>query len=170
MCSGKSEESNSGQNSASGRRGTPEQPQEVTASTNDSIEADEIVSLKRNKGVGIMREDTAVQNRVNEEVIWELNTPKETEIEVEACNEELSLAKQFGAAKFLGSERKASKNPTPRDNPSLIARDNLSGTSSLKLSRDNEGNRVHKQKSPRTSCTWTRRERISPKNNTAARV
>ena len=117
-----------------------------------------------------MREDTVVQNKVNEEIIGELNTPKEIEIEVEACNEELSLAKEFGAAKFLGSERRASKNPTPRDNPSLIACDNLSGTLSLKLSRDTEGNRVHKQESPRTSHTWTRRERISPKNNTAARV
>ena len=170
VCSGKSEESKSSRNSVSGRGGTSEQPQEVTASTNDSIEADDIVSLKRDKGVGIMREDTVIQNRINEEVIEELKTPKETKIEVDACNEELSLAKQFGAAKFLGSERKVSKNPTPHDNPSLIARDNLSGTSSLKLPRDKEGNRDHKQKPPCTARSWTRRERSSPKINTAAGV
>ena len=111
------------------------------------------MSLKRNEGIGIMREDTVVQNKVNEEIIGELNTPKEIEIEVEACNEELSLAKEFGAVKILGSERKANKNPTPHDNSSPIAHDNLSGTSSLKLSRDTEGNKVHKQKSPRTSRT-----------------
>ena len=165
-CSGKSEERNSGWNSVSGRGRTPKQPQEVMANTNDCIEADEIVSLKRNEEVGIMREDTMVQNRVNEETIGELNTPKEIEIEVEACNEELSLAKEFGVAKFLGLGRKANKNPTPCDNSSPIACDNLSGTSSLKLSRDTEGNRVHKQKSPRTSRTWTCRKRINPKNNT----
>ena len=97
------------------------------------------MSLKRNEGEGIIREDTGVQNRVNEGIIGELNTSKETEIEVEACNEELSLAKEFGAAKLLGSGRNANKNLTPRNNSSLITRDNLSGTSSLK-SHDTNGN------------------------------
>ena len=127
------------------------------------------MSLKCNEGEGIIREDTGVQNRVNEGIIGELNTSKETEIEVEACNEELSLAKEFGAAKLLGSERNANKNLTPRDNSSPITHDNLSGTSSLK-SRDTNGNRVHKQKSPCASCTWTRRERIKPKDNMTTRV
>ena len=106
---------------------------------------------------------------IDEGIIGELNTSKETEIEVEACNEELSLAKEFGAAKLLGSGRNANKNLTPRNNSSLITRDNLSGTSSLK-SHNTNGNRVHKQKSPHASCTWTRRERIKPKDNTTARV
>ena len=121
------EQSNSGQNSVSSSRYATEQPHDVTVSNNDGsnndgIEADEIVSLKRNEGGGIMREDTADQNRVNAEIIGELNTPKETEIEEVACDEELSLAKEFGAAKLLGSGRKANKNPTPRDssNSSVI--------------------------------------------------
>ena len=143
MSSGTLKESNSSRNSISGRERTPEQPQEVTVSTNDSIEVEEIMSLKRNEGEGIIREDTSVQNRVNEGIIGELNTSKETEIKVELN--------------------------TPRNNSSLITRDNLSGTSSLK-SHDTNGNRVHKQKSPHASCTWTRRETIKPKDNTTARV
>ena len=117
-----------------------------------------------------MREDTADQNRVNAEIIGELNTPKETEIEEVACNKELSLAKEFGAAKLLGSSRKANKNPTSRDISNPSARDDLSGTPSLKLSRDMDGNRVHKQKASCSARSWTRRERISSKNNTAAQV
>ena len=39
MSSGTSKESNSGRKSVSGREHTPEQPQGVTVSTNDSIEA-----------------------------------------------------------------------------------------------------------------------------------
>ena len=101
------------------------------------------MSLKRNEGEGIIREETGVQNRVNEGIIGELNTSKETEIKVELN--------------------------TPRNNSSLITRDNLSGTSSLK-SHDTNGNRVHKQKSPHASCTWTRRETIKPKDNMTARV
>ena len=153
MCSGTLEERNSCRNSILGRGRTPKQPQGVMASINDSIEAEEIMSLKRNEGEGIIREDTVVQNKVNERIIGELNTPKEIEIEVEVCNEELSLAKEFRVAKLLGLRRNANKNPTPRDNSSPIAHDNLSGTSSLKMSRDTDGNRVHKQKSPHTSCT-----------------
>ena len=137
-------------------------------SNNDGIEADEIISLKRNEGGGIMREDTADQNRVNEEIIRELNTPKETEIEEVVCNEELSLAKEFGAAKLWGSGRKANKNPNPCDISNPSARDNLSGTPSLKLSRDTDGIKVHKQKASRSARTWTRKERISSKNNMAA--
>ena len=91
-----------------------------------------------------MREDTADQNRVNAEIIGELNTPKEIEIKEVACNEELSLAKEFEAAKLLGLDRKANKNPNPRDISNPSTRDNLSGTPSLKLSRDTDGNRVHK--------------------------
>ena len=117
-----------------------------------------------------MREDTADQNRVNEEIIGELNAPKETEIEEVACNEELSLAKEFGAAKLLGSGRKANKNPNPCDISNPSARDNLSGTPSLKLSCDTDGIRVHKQKASHLAHTWTRRERISSKNNMAAQV
>nr|POF15877.1 hypothetical protein CFP56_17117 [Quercus suber] len=175
VSSGTPEESNSGQNSVSGSRCATEQPHDVTVSNNDrsnndGIEADEIVSLKRNERGGIMREDTTDQNRVNEEIIGELNTPKETEIEEVVCNEELSLAKEFGAAKLLGSGRKANKTPNPHDISNPSARDNLSGTPSLKLSRDTDGNRVHKQKASRSTRTWTCRKRISSKNNTAAQV
>lgn len=168
MSSGTSEDSNSGQNSVSGRGRTSEQTQGVMASTNDSIEADEIVSLKRNKGDGVMREDTVFQKKVNERIIGEIKTPKETEIDVEACNEELSLAKEFGPAKLLGSGRSANKNPIPCDKSRPIAHDNLSGKSSLNKSRDIDGSRVHKQQTPRASYTWTRGERIKPRDNTAA--
>ena len=72
--------------------------------------------------------------------------------------------------KLLGSSRKANKNPTSRDISNPSARDDLSGTPSLKLSRDMDGNRVHKQKASCSARSWTRRERISSKNNTAAQV
>ena len=117
-----------------------------------------------------MRVDTANQNRVSAKIIGELNTPKETEIKEVACNEELSLAKEFGAAKLLGSGRKANKNPTSCDITNPSARDKLSDTPSLRLSHDMDGNRVHKQKASCLARTWTCRERISSKNNTAAQV
>ena len=41
---------------------------------------------------GIIREDSAFQNRVNEIITRELKTPKETKIAVEVDNEELCLA------------------------------------------------------------------------------
>ena len=175
VSSGTLEESNSGQNSVSGSRCATKQPHDVTVSNNDGsntddIEADETISLKRNEGGGIMREDTADQNRVNAEIIGELNTPKEIEIKEVACNEELSLAKEFGVGKLLGSGRKANKNPTSRDISNPSARDKLSGTPSLRLSHDMDGNRVHKQKASCSARTWTCRERISSKNNMTAQV
>ena len=54
------------------------------ASNNINIEVEEInVSLRHNEVDGIIREDTTFKNRVNETIIKELKTPKETEIVVE---------------------------------------------------------------------------------------
>ena len=47
---------------------------------------------------------------------------------MEANNEEVCLAKEFGAATLLGVAKRATKNPTSRDN--------LSDLSQLKKSRD----------------------------------
>lgn len=87
MSSGTSGDSNSCWSFGSSSGHTPEQSQGVTASTNDSIEAEEIVSLRRNEVDGIIREDMAFKNKVNERIIGELKTPKETEIGVEVSNE-----------------------------------------------------------------------------------
>ena len=100
-----------------------------------------------------MREDMADQNRINEDIIGVLNPPKETEIEEVACNEELCLVEEFGAAKLLDSGRKAHKNPNPSGISNPSAHDNLSGTPSLKLSRDTNGIRVHKHQSSRVART-----------------
>ena len=92
MSSGTSEDNDSGRNSSSGRRNAPEQSHGVTASNNDSIEAEDIASLRRNEVDGIIREDSAFQNKVNEIITRELKTPKETKIVVEVDDEELCLA------------------------------------------------------------------------------
>ena len=91
MSSDTSVDSDSG--SSSGRGRALEQPQGVTVSNNDSSEAEDIIaSLRRNEGDGIIREDSAIQNRDKEIITGELKTPKEIEIAGEVSNEELSLA------------------------------------------------------------------------------
>ena len=51
----------------------------------------------------------------------ELNKNKVTVSDVEANNEEVCLAKEFGVAKLLGSGKSATKNPTSRDNLSHLS-------------------------------------------------
>ena len=60
----------------------------------------------------------------------ELKTPNVTELELEANNEELCLAKEFGAATLQGLGKRTSKYPSSRDN--------LSDASQLKKSRDSQ--------------------------------
>ena len=83
MSSSTSGDSNSYQNSSPGRGYALERSLGVTASNDDSIKAEDIVSLRHNEVDGIIREDTTFKNRVNETIIKELKTPKETEIVVE---------------------------------------------------------------------------------------
>ena len=173
--SGTPEASNSGQKSVSGSRGVTDQPQDVmvnnNGSTNEGIEDDDVVSLKSNEGGRVMREGTVDQNKLKGDIIGVFNPPKETEIEEVACNEELCLAVEFGAAKLLDLGRKAhNKNPNPSGLSNPSARDNLSGTPSLKLSRDTNGIGVHNLQSSRAARTWTCRERPKLKSNTTAQV
>ena len=125
------------------------------ASNNISIEVEEInVLLRCNEGDGINREDSVNQNKINE-IITE--TPKETEIAGEVSNVELSLAKEFGAAKLLGTRRNVSKNPK--------ARDNLSEPPKINKSCAAKENRVHGSPNPCASATWKRRERKKTRDN-----
>ena len=118
-----------------------------------------------------MREDTVDQNKLKDDIIGVFTPPKETKIEEVACNEELCLAAEFGAAKILDSGRKAhNKNPNPSGLSNPSARDNLSGTPSLKLSHDTNDIGVLNLQSSRAARTWTRRERPKPKSNTATQV
>ena len=58
---------------------------------------------------GIRKEDMALKAKVNEEITVELKNPNETESDLEANNEEVFLAKVFGATTLLGSGKRASK-------------------------------------------------------------
>ena len=78
--------------------------------------------------------------------------------DLEANNEEVYLAKEFGAATLLGVAKRATKNPTSRDN--------LSDLSQLKKSHDFlEAKSLHSEPN-HVASTWTRRERKT-KGNTA---
>ena len=150
MSSDTSVDSDSGRNSSSGRGRALEQPQGVTVSNNDSSEAEDIIaSLRRNEGDGIIREDSAIQNRDKEIITGELKTLKETEIAREVSNEELSLAQEFGVANLLGSGRSMKNNPN--------ACDNLSENPKLNKSRAAKEIRVYKSPNSHASPTWTRK-------------
>ena len=154
MSSDTSVDSDSGRNSSSGRGRALEQPQGVTVSNNDSSEAEDIIaSLRHNEGDGIIREDSAIQNRDKEIITGELKTPKEIEIAGEVSNEELSLAQEFGVANLLGSGRSMTNNPN--------ACDNLSENPKLNKSRAAKEIRVHKSPNSHASPTWTRKEKKS---------
>ena len=115
----------------------PEQSQGVTVSTTDIIDGDNISSLMRNKMNGNRKEDSGLKAKVNEEIMEEskkinefisdleimveLNKNKVTVSDVEANNEEVCLAKEFGVAKLLGLGKSATKNPTSRDNLSHLS-------------------------------------------------
>ena len=127
----------SGQSLVSGKGKLPEQSQGVTVSTADSIDGDNISSLMRNKMNGNRKEDSGLKAKVNEEIMEEsnkinefisdleimveLNKNKVTVSDVEANNEEVCLAKEFGVAKLLRSSKNATKNPTSHDNLSHLS-------------------------------------------------
>ena len=120
-----------GWSSVSGRGKLLKQSQGVTVSTANSIDGDNISSLMRNKMNGNRKEDSGLKAKVNEEIMEESNKLNEsvsdleitvelnknnvTVFDVEANDEEVCLAKEFGAAKPLGSGKSATKNPTSRD-------------------------------------------------------
>nr|POE50449.1 hypothetical protein CFP56_48082 [Quercus suber] len=114
--SGTSVNRDSCRNSGSGRGKASEQSQGVTVSSEDSIEVENISSLMRNDVDGISREDMALKNKFNGEITEELKSPNDIETILEANNEELCLAKEFGAAILLGSEKKTTKIPRPHYN------------------------------------------------------
>ena len=101
----------SSQNSVSGRGKLSKQSQGVMVSTKASIDGDNISSLIRNKVDGNRKEDSGLKANVNEEKTVELNK----------INEEVCLAKEFGAATLLGSGKRATKNSTSRDNLSDLS-------------------------------------------------
>ena len=90
-------------------------------STKASIDGDNISSLIRNKVDGNRKEDSGLKAKVNEEKTVELNKINETVSDLEANNEEVCLAKEFGAATLLGSGKRATKNSTSRDNLSDLS-------------------------------------------------
>nr|POE82573.1 hypothetical protein CFP56_67866 [Quercus suber] len=133
MNSGTSAERDSGRKSGSGGGKMPVQSQGVTVGSDDSIESDINSSSIRNKVDAISKEAESI---------------------LEANNEEVCLAKEFGAATLLGSTKRSSKAPK---NPS--SHDNLSGSSQLKKARDSQEARDLCSGTKRTTPTWTRRER-----------
>ena len=75
---------------------------------------------------------------------------------MKANNKEVCLTKEFGAATLLGAAKRATRNPTSRDN--------LSGLSQLKKSRDFlEAKSFHSEPN-HVASTWTRRERKTKGN------
>ena len=101
-----------GQFSNLGQRRTLKQSQSVTADRDESIDDETNSSLIRNKRDENRKEDTTVKVRMNEGIMRELMTRNVTEANMEANNEELSLAKEFGAATLQGLGKKSAKNPS----------------------------------------------------------
>ena len=62
----------------------------------------------RNDFGGVIREETVFQNQSDAVIIEEIKSPTETEIELKVNNEEISLAKEFGVAKFVGNRKEDS--------------------------------------------------------------
>nr|POE45359.1 hypothetical protein CFP56_54640 [Quercus suber] len=101
-CLGASNDRDSGRNSFSSRGKMPEQSHGVMVSTEDNIDGDNISSLIHNKVDGNRKEDTSLKDKINEEITVELKNTNETKFDLEANNEEVCLAKEFGAATLLG--------------------------------------------------------------------
>ncbi|XP_050289780.1 uncharacterized protein LOC126727927 [Quercus robur] len=87
-----------------GKGKAPEQSQNVTASS----DAENISPLMRNDFGGVIREETVFLNQSNAIIIEEIKSPTKTKIELKVNNEEISLAKEFGVAKFVGNRKKDS--------------------------------------------------------------
>ena len=116
MSSGSSADRDSDRNSGSGRGKMPEQSQSVTVGNEDRIEGDINASSIRIKVDKIRKEAMVLKDRVNEESTVELKTPNQTKSVLEANNEKVCLAKEFGAATLLGSGKRTPKNPSSCDN------------------------------------------------------
>ena len=155
-CSRALDDSDSGRNLVSGKGKMPKQSHGVTVNTKDNIDGGNISSLIHNKVDGNRKEDTSLKAKISEEITVELNNTNETESDLEANNEEVCLAKEFGVATLLGSGKRATKNPSSRDN--------LSDLSQLKKSCDFlEARALH---SETNRVALPRRERKT-KSNTA---
>nr|POE55455.1 hypothetical protein CFP56_45802 [Quercus suber] len=124
-----------------------EQIQGVTAGREECIDTEINSLLMRNKGDKNIKEDTAVQGRMNGDFMKAVKVPYVTVADVEPNIEELSLAKEFGAATIRGLDKKGSKNPSSRAT--------LSHSSQLKQARDPQEARVIHM----GASTWKRRER-----------
>ena len=96
------------QKSDSGKGKASEQSQNVTASSVDSSDVENISPLMRNDFGGVIREETVFQNQSDAVIIEEIKSSSEVEVELKANNEEISLAKEFGAAKFVGNRKEDS--------------------------------------------------------------
>ena len=92
----------------SGKEKASEQSQNVTASSVDSSDAENISPLMRNDFGGVIKEETIFQNQLDVVIIEETKSSSEVEVELKANNEELSLGKEFGAAKFVGNRKEDS--------------------------------------------------------------
>ena len=104
MSSGTLVDRNPCRKSNSGKGKAPEQSQNVTASS----DAENISPLMRNDFGGVIREETVFQNQSDAVIIEEIKSSSEVEVELKANNEEISLAKEFGAAKFVGNRKEDS--------------------------------------------------------------
>ena len=148
----------SSRNSGFGRGRTPKQSQEVTDSSEASIDVENNTSLKRNDVDGVIREDTAIKNTPNGTITEDFKAPSVTESLLESNNEEICLAKLFGVAKIVGLGLTASKNAK--------ACDKLSGKTQLNKSRVTIEVRAKKKSATLAIPTWTRRERNQHKDKT----
>ncbi|KAF3971514.1 hypothetical protein CMV_004884 [Castanea mollissima] len=108
MSSGTSVDRNPCRKSNSGKGKAPEQSQNVTASSVDSSDTENISPLMGNDVGGVVGEETVFQNQTDAVIIKEIKSPTETEIELKANDEEISLAKEFGAAKLVGNRKEDS--------------------------------------------------------------
>nr|POE82782.1 hypothetical protein CFP56_19694 [Quercus suber] len=124
----------------------------------ESIDVEINSSLLRNKGDKIIKDDTVVQVRMNEEFTRAVKSPNVTEANVEANIEELSLAKEFGAATIQGLGKKSSKNPSSRAT--------LNHSSKLKHARDSQDARAIYTVPTQAAFTWKRRERRNTSDKT----
>nr|POF12608.1 hypothetical protein CFP56_25070 [Quercus suber] len=143
-----------GKSPDSGRERMSEQTQGVTAGREECIDTEINSLLMRNKGDNNIKEDTAVQGRMNGDFMKAVKFPYVTVADVEPNIEELSLAKEFGAAAIRGLDKKGRKNPSSHAT--------LSQSSQLKQARDPQKARVIHT----GASTWKRRER----RNTADRT
>ena len=108
LSSGTSVDRNPCRKSDSGKGKASKQSQNVMASSVDSSDVENISPLMHNDFGGVIREETVFQNQSDAVIIEEIKSPTETEIELKVNNEEISLAKEFGVAKFVGNRKEDS--------------------------------------------------------------